>query len=156
MTTGELAAWVAAIATAVAAIAAIAAVAVAYWQLSNLNESLKMSALTVVLQLESEMNARKEKVEEASAKVRIEAETVGTQSCQLPILVDTMNGYLENWLNSADRLAYCISKKYLKERDWKSEYRDYFQKLVQDHSQYFGPATIYTNLLDLNNEWRRS
>lgn len=151
-----MAAWTGAIGTGVAALAAIAAVAVAYWQLSNLNDSLRMGTLNVVLQLESEMNARKEKVEEASAKVRLEAEMVGAQSCILPILVDTMNGYLENWLNSADRLAYCISRGYLKERDWKAEYRDYFQKLVEDHSQYFGPATIYTNLLDLNNKWKRA
>lgn len=79
MTSAEAAAWVEAIGTLAAAIAAFVAVAVAYWQLSNLNDSLKMGTLNVVLQLESEMNARKEKVEEASAKVRLEAETVGSQ-----------------------------------------------------------------------------
>ena len=147
--------WFSAIATAIAAAAAVAAVWVAYWQLGNLSGALRMSTLNVVLQLESEMNARKEKVDEAAKKVRMEVEANGGESTLAPILVDYMNGCLETWLNSADRLAYCILKGYLKERDWRAEYRAYFAQLIQDHSTFFGPSTIYTNLLDLNNKWKR-
>lgn len=147
--------WVEAIGTVVAAIAALTAVWVAYRQLSNLNDSLRMSTLNVVLQLEVEMNARRAKVNEAATRVRLEAERTDTDGETLTILTDDMHSCLEGWLNSADRLAYCILKGYLKERDWRSEYRGYFADLITNHSEYFGVSTIYTNLLDLNNKWKR-
>jgi hypothetical protein len=67
-----------------------------------------------------------------------------------------LDGYVENWLNAADRLAFCILKGYLEERDWASEYRPYFANLVRKHRDQFGPDTIYTNIKDLHDRWARS
>jgi len=147
--------WTTAYATVAAALAAIAATAIAYWQLSNLNKTLRMNALTVVLQLESEMNSRKQRVEEYAAQLRIEAEGEKPNDRVVAILSDELNGYLENWFNSSDRLAFCILKGYLAERDWKAEYRQYFADMVRSHEDSFGPGSIYTNVIDLNHKWKR-
>lgn len=147
--------WLNAWATVVAALAAIAGVAIAYWQLSNLNKTLRMNALTIVLQLESEMNARKQRLEEYAAQLRIEACGEKPNDKLIEILSDELNGYLENWLNSSDRLAFCILKGYLEERDWKTDYRQYFADMVRSHEDSFGPSSIYTNVIDLNNKWKR-
>ncbi len=144
------------IATCVAALAAIAAVFVAWWQLGNLNKTLRMNALTVVLGLESEMNMRKMKVDEVATDIRrLDCEDNENNSKLIGILSDYMEGLLENWLNCADRLAYCIKQGYLADKDWKIEYREYFNDLVKDHPDKFRADTIYTNLLDLNNKWKR-
>lgn len=147
--------WTTAVATVVLALTAVATVFIAYWQLSNLNRTLTMSGLSVVLQLEAEMNCRKEKVDDVLAKLREEANKTSRDEKQIEILRDQMQGYFENWLNAADRFAYCIMRGHFSELDWKADYRDYFTALVRDHPEKFGPATIHNNILDLYNKWRK-
>jgi hypothetical protein len=107
----------------------------------------------VVLQLEAEMNARKQEVDEAACELRCEDAKTKPNVKLVSALQDTMKGYLENWLNSADRLAYCILHDYLPERDWRSEYRDLFMCLVRNHEDQFGPKSIYTNIIDLTPDY---
>jgi hypothetical protein len=147
--------WISAISTAAAALTAIIAVILAYKQLGNLNKTLAMNVLSAVLQLESEMNARKERVDAVSAAIRKEGIKSKPNKALIEILGDELDGYLENWLNASDRLAYCIINGYLPERDWRVEYRQYFDKLVVDHESRFGAGTLYTNIVDLNHKWKR-
>jgi len=149
------AAWVEAVATVIGAIAAIAAVFVAYRQLSNLNTTLRMSVLAAVLQLESEMNARKRAVDEAACQVSTECAKSKRNEKAIQALTGKMEGLLESWLNAVDRFAYCIRHGYLAERDWKSEYREMFFGLVRDHPEKFGPQSVYTNIIDLTAKWKR-
>lgn len=145
---GEFIAFLAFLATAVG-------VVVAYQQLSNLNTTLRLNSLGIVLQLESEMNSRKERVDELAAAVRIEVLKQVPNEDLVDVLSDQLDGSFENWLNACDRLAYCILRGYFAERDWKSEYRSYFLSLVQDHPEYFGRETIYTNIVDIHHKWMR-
>lgn len=147
--------WVTAIATIVGALAAIAAVAVAYWQLNNLNQTLRMNGLMAVLQMEVDMNARKQRVDDLAAEIKKENAKQAPDLQLIRILGEQMNGCLESWLNSADRLAFCILKRYLPERDWRVEYRTYFFELVRDHEAKFRANSLYTNILDLNGKWQR-
>jgi hypothetical protein len=68
-----------------------------------------------------------------------------------------LNAAIENWLNSVNRLCFCIMRDYLKEKDWKIEYRDYISNVVKNKKfeKYFGAASIYRNIIDLNNKWSR-
>lgn len=150
-----IATWISAIATAVGALAAVAAVFVAYFQLTNLNDTLRINSLMAVLQLEAELNARKEKVDEVAGKIKQLNLTKPEDIELIKVLGEEMNGYLENWINSADRLAFCILKKYVPERDWKTEYRPYFTGLINEHVQFFQANSHYTNILDLHNKWKR-
>lgn len=114
-----------------------------------------MSVLSTVLQLESEMNTRKEKLDAAHSAVRREGVARSPNQKVIAILNDEIQGYQENWLNAADRLAYCILRGYLSERDWKNEYRDFFRGLAKEYESSFGPATKYTDIVDLNHKWMR-
>jgi hypothetical protein len=59
-----------AFATVIAAIAALAAIAVAQDQLKNLAESSGMNGLMTVLQLESEMDSRAQRLDRVTLHVR--------------------------------------------------------------------------------------
>lgn len=146
--------WVSAISACIATIVGIIAAIVALCQLGGMKKSLKAASLGNVLSLEAEMNGRKVKVEETSAKIR-KAELDKSSDEFIEILGDELNGYIESWLNAADRLAFCILKGYWSERDWKTEYRDYIASLVTAHEEKFGASTAFTNILDINNKWKR-
>ncbi|MBN1756599.1 hypothetical protein JW877_10375 [bacterium] len=131
------------------------ALIVAWWQLKGVRDELKMNSLMALLDIEAEMNSRKERVDSINSKIRI-YENEGKLTEKLKdILNDTLNCDLENWFNSVDRLAYCIRKDYLKDRDYRSEYRDYIQKIVEKNEQFFGPGSKYTNIIDINEKWKR-
>jgi hypothetical protein len=66
-----------------------------------------------------------------------------------------MNAALENWFNAVDRLCFCIKHNYLPEKDWRAEYRDCIANIVKEHEDKFGPSSIYTNIIDINNKWKR-
>lgn len=128
---------------------------VAWIQLSKLRNELKMNSLMAILEMESQMNSRKEKVDDVGFRMR-NLEIEGKLSDSLKdILSDEYHTAVENWINSVDRLAYCILKKYLEDRDWRSEYRDYVQNLVKEFESRFGAGSRYTNIIDLNNKWKR-
>ena len=57
------------------------------------------------------------------------------------ILLDKKAALLENWFNAVDRLAFCIAKGYVPERDWKAEYRDYMAELIRKNPTYFQAGT---------------
>ncbi len=146
---------VAAWATAIGVLVAAVGVVVAYWQLSNLNATLKMNTLAVVLQIETEMNARKQAVDEVASNIQIECAKSHRNQATINALQGKLDGFLENWLNSVDRLAFCILKGFLSERDWKVEYRDYLNTLVSDHREKFNVDSPYTNIKDLHHRWMR-
>jgi hypothetical protein len=63
--------WISAIASCIAAVATALIAKIAYSQLStansqleNLNNSLRMNSLGIVLQLEADVNARKQRIDE--------------------------------------------------------------------------------------------
>jgi len=146
--------WVNAIATTVGVIVAIGGVSMAYFQLKNLRKDLKMSSLMAVLEIESEMNKRKEKLDEVNFNIR-KLENEGKLTEKLAeILEDENNCALENYLNSIDRLAYCILKGYLSDRDWKTEYRDLIFKTLRDNENKFGTGTFYNNTVKLYENWK--
>ena len=143
------------IATISSVIIAIGALLIAWRQLSGVRTELRMNSLMAVLEIEAEMNSRKEKVDSILFKIRtFDAEKKLTDDFK-DIFNDEHNCVLENWLNSVDRLAYCILKDYLKDRDWCVEYRDYIKDIVEQNESLFGASSRYTNIIDINDKWKR-
>lgn len=142
-------------ATIVSVIVAGGALLVAWRQLSGVRGELRMNSLMAVLELEAEMNSRKEKADSVAFKIRLLAAENRLTDDMKDILTDEHKCALENWFNSVDRLAYCIIKEYLDDRDWRSEYRDYIQNIVRDNEKFFGPGSRYNNIIDINNKWKR-
>lgn len=143
------------IASLISVLVAAGALIVAWKQLSKLSNDLRMNSLMAVLEIESEMNSRKEKVDNLISKIKtLELEGKLTNDLK-DILKDDLNCALENWFNSVDRLAYCILKEYLEDRNWRSEYRPYIAEIVENNESFFGPGSKYTNIIDINERWKR-
>jgi hypothetical protein len=153
--TGSWADIFVAIGTVVVAIGTIALAYIGHKQLSSLVETLRMGSLMAVLQMESEMNIRKQRVDEINGRIMEE----GIRSPPNAALLAELNGQhgaaIENWLNSADRLAFCIIKGYVPAKDWKAEYRTYLNQLVVGMPQRFNAGTRFRNIVDLDNQWQR-
>jgi hypothetical protein len=154
--------WILAIASIIAGIAGALAAFCAVWQipqikneLKNANQQLKNSVLTNVLSLETEMNSRKERVDDVSHEyLLLEKDDKLTEDIN-SIYTKRLTTALENWLNSIDRLCFCIKNEYLSEKDWKAEYRDYIVDVVREHESKFGAASKYKNIIHINDKWLR-
>ena len=124
-------------------------------ELKNTTSQLKNTTLTNVLSLEAEMNDRKEKVDTINneiEKLNLNGELTEERK---EIYLKFLNVAIENWLNSIDRLCFCIKNDYLIEKDWKAEYRDYVIDVVKTFEEKFGASSKYKNILDINNKWLR-
>lgn len=129
---------------------------IALVQLWQIKQQLKGYSLTNVLTLESDMNSRKEKIDDIARQIRFfddEGKLVGAAK---EIYNDYIQTAIENYLNSLDRLCFCILRGYFKEGDWRPEYRDYVADAIQAYPNKFGPSSIYTNIIDLHNKWKRA
>lgn len=125
-------------------------------ELMGIKNQLITSTLTNVLSMESEMNDRKEKVDEITFKIQENQSVIDKDTNLKQLYKAQLDSAIENWLNSVDRLCYCIKNNYLTEKDWKAEYRDYIVEIVKKHENKFGESSRYTNIKDINTKWLRS
>jgi hypothetical protein len=161
--------WIIAISSIITGIVGIIGVFIALYQISqikyqlkcgneelkNTTSQLKNTTLTNVLSLEAEMNDRKEKVDNINNEIeKLNLDHKLNKDVQI-VYENFLNAAIENWLNSIDRLCFCIKNDYLIEKDWKVEYRDYIIGVVKEFENNFGPASKYKNILDINNKWLR-
>jgi len=161
--------WIIAIASIATGAAGIIGMIIALRQipefktkLENTNLQLQNSVLTNVLRLEAEMNDKKEKVDNMKMEImkseKMKPE-VKLSDNQMGIVEDVNEKYLdnavENWLYSVNRLCFCIKNEYLKEKDWKVEYRDYITEVVETYKDKFGITTKYRNIIDIYDKWLR-
>ncbi|MEN9909357.1 MAG: hypothetical protein RLZZ540_2506 [Bacteroidota bacterium] len=158
--------WISAVSSAISAIISIFVLWIAWFQikqvkvqLKSLAESQKNSTLMTVLELESEMNKRKEYFDQCSFELRhygIEVDTCNKElnADFLELLGDKIKVARENYLNALDRLSYCIIHKYLSDRDWKTEYRDVIFGAVDSYSECFGVSSRFWNTKKLYEKWK--
>jgi len=125
------------------------------WQMNQIGHQLRNSTLTNVLSLEADMNSRKAKLDDINNDIE-RANSEGKLAPEMrEVMQKYMNAAIENWLNAVDRLCFCIKNDYLKEKDWKAEYRDYIVDLVKQFEPRFGAASKYKNIIDINEKWLR-
>lgn len=142
-----------ALSTGLSAIAAIGS-AIAAW--ISVRTSTKNSSVMMVLEIENQMNERKSMWDKAATELR-QAHAEGKSEDLQIILGEYLDTTKENYFNSLDRLCFCISKRYLKDKDWRVEYRNLLNNTISDHPDDFNASkTYYKNALDLNNKWQRS
>ncbi len=154
--------WWDAIADTGTALATIVLVLVAYKQLSKFNESFnvslnanRISNLMNVLEHEAEITRRKSFLNEIVFEIEEYSLIENPSADRIAILERKLNSAIEDYLNSIDRLAYCIEYGYFPEKDWKREYRRLIENVVHSYSEWLGVNSYYVNIIDLNNKWRR-
>lgn len=161
--------WWDAIADTGTAIATIFLVIVAIRQLSKLNTSIftatasletskdsnRISNLMNVLEHEAEISGRKSRLDEISYEIEEYSLNNPQPDDKVKILRRKLDSAIEDYLNSIDRLAFCIKNDYFPEKDWKREYRKVIENVVDNYEDWFGAASNYVNVIDLNNKWKR-
>lgn len=158
--------WISAISSALTTIISGGVLWVAYYQikqvkvqLKGLAENQKNSTLMAVLELESELNKRKESFDKANFELReynlaLESSKKKLNKDLLEIYSDKIEVSKENYLNSLDRLSYCILHDYLSDRDWRTEYRDTIFEAVDNYKEKYDISSRYRNTIDIYNKWK--
>lgn len=128
-----------------------------YFQLKNLNSSLRISTLSTLIDLENEIIRRKEKLDIISTEIityynDLKGDMPDEQN--LNVLITRQNSALENYLNSMDRLSFCILNKYFLDKDWRCEYRDVIFEIVDKRHDQFRVNTKYRNIKKLYYNWK--
>ena len=150
---------------------------IAYSQLKKISVQIgiavknqRLDSLKVVLEIETQINARKLELDKAAKAVREAAKTVeeaakaagegGRQAAldeeTLEILEDFMNATRESYLNALDRLCYCIDKGFIEDKDWRGEYRNVLYEVISEYEDDFREASPYINIKSVNGKWQRS
>lgn len=158
--------WISAISSALTTIISGGVLWVAYYQikqvkiqLKGLAENQKNSTLMTVLELESELNKRKESFDKANFEIReynleLKNSKKKPNKDLLEIYADKIEVSKENYLNSLDRLSYCILHDYLSDRDWRTEYRDTIFEAVDNYKEKYDISSRYRNTIDIYNKWK--
>ncbi len=158
--------WISAISSVLTTIISGGVLWVAYYQikqvkvqLKGLADNQKNSTLMAVLELESELNKRKESFDKANFELReynlaLESSKKKLNKDLLEIYSDKIEVSKENYLNSLDRLSYCILHDYLSDRDWRTEYRDTIFEAVDNYKEKYDISSRYRNTIDIYNKWK--
>lgn len=158
--------WISAISSTLTTIISGGVLWVAYYQikqvkkqLKGLSDNQKNSTLMTVLELESELNKRKENFDKVNFELReynleIDESKKTLNKDLLEIFKDKIDVAKENYLNSLDRLSYCILHEYLSDRDWRTEYRDTIFEAVDNYKDCFGVSSRYRNTIKIYDKWK--
>lgn len=147
--------WIQAITAIVTGVFGLAGAIFAIVQVYQIKNQLSSATLTNVLTLEAEMNSRKAKLDDINNEIEKANLEGKLDKNAKEVFKRYQNSAIENWLNSVDILCFCIKSNYLKEKDWKMEYRDYIIDIVRTYEDKFGESSLYTNIKDINQKWLR-
>ena len=141
------------------AVIALSMLCIALFQFRKLNsqvveavKSNKINELATFLEIENQIsNSRREL---AIAGVRVKSAESGTDEFDSASLY--LNECLENYVNSIDRLCYCIIKEYFNNDEMKIEYRHIINDAVSNNLQAFSQATKHRNIKKIHEKWADS
>lgn len=128
-------------------------------QLSKLNNSLNDSNLMSNLEIEFELNRRKEVMTERRIEsekyIEAQEENFDDKSKEMiKILHSHYVEALENYLNIFDRLCFFLLKRKLNDEDFRTEYREMLSNTISSNELYFRAGSRYRNMLKLNEQWQ--
>jgi hypothetical protein len=124
-------------------------------QLEMAVDNQKIDSLKIVLEIETQMNSRKLEFDKASKQIR-EANLQNESDDKMDILEDYFNATKESYFNALDRLCYCITKQYIDDKDWRTEYRNMLHLTINTYPEDFNEASPYNNIKNINREWQQS
>lgn len=130
-------------------------------QLINLNRNLNHNNLMSILEIEFELNRRKERLSDITHEITKELLqfNIGSINETQRKHIKMMDGHrkeaYENYLNIFDRLCNFILKNKIEEEDFRLEFRDMlFETIKADKENTFNNATSYRNMIKLQEKWK--
>lgn len=136
-------------------------VGIAIRQLSNLvkqietaNEANSISRLNTLLSIEDTIAERRLKLSESGIKLaEYEKENDDESQSKFQALQLEFDEAKQMYLNSLDRLCYCLDKDLLYENELRSEYRDVINRAISDFQEDFNTGTPYRNIKKVYEKW---
>lgn len=152
--------WSINLAEIAAFIVALLGLGIACFQLGSIKRQLELAVknqkndgLKVVLEIETQLNQRKLEYDKANKAIRLSAEK-DISAETLEVLEDYSDTTRESYLNTLDRLCYCIIQGYLEDKDWRTEYRNMLYDTVVAYPDEFAEESPYRNIKKLNEKWQ--
>ena len=147
--------------TVISSFVAVFGVSIALFQINGLKKSINYSNLTTILNIEFELNRRKERLADMRQNIfnkingRTEVQIKDDEKEVIRLLDGTRSEAYEDYLNLFDRLSYFILNGKLNENDFRLEYREMlFDTIENDDEEMFTGTTRYRNMLKLYNRWK--
>jgi nitrogen fixation/metabolism regulation signal transduction histidine kinase len=139
------------ISNVILALCSVVLVVVGIRQLNNL---VKDNSIKTVLEIESLLQQNQTDINRFTSKVRM-GDVKGDLTDEMrEIYKDDKKALMEIYLNTMDRLCYCILRDYLKDRDWKSEYRELLENTIRKNTDKFQAGTHFKNIMKLYDKWK--
>jgi hypothetical protein len=152
-----------------AAIATVLVAASAAWigirTLRQLVDQVKLAAeanaigqLNALLVLEQDMSRRRDRLGEIATQLEHlqKSAAYNADPSILDPVIRQFNEGRENYLNSLDRLCFCVLRNKFSDDELRSDYRDVVKQAIVDSPEQFGAASSFRNILKLHNKWADS
>jgi hypothetical protein len=153
-----VAAIVSSIIALVAAIIAIRTLQQLVTQVKAGVQSNEINQLNALLLLEQDMSRRKDRIGEIQTELTTLQKSAAYTSDNT-ILEPAIRQYkesVENYLNSLDRLCFCILWNKFSENELRSEYRDVVRTTLLDFKDHFHAGTDFKNIVKIHRKWASS
>ncbi len=147
----EIAKWV-------TSLTAIIGIIIALIQLRRVKKTLEFTALNTVINIENELNKRKIDLENAKNLVIKLERKIDVSSEEIEEMHTIFIVYLENYLNVISRLCYCILTGYISEEQWKEEYHEFINDVVEPLKSGAETSQVlirYQNILSVYYAWKK-
>jgi len=118
-------------------------------------EANSIGQLNALLLLEQDMSRRRERVGKLTnelTRIKLSPDYIADQKTMDPIILEFEEA-TENYLNSLDRLCFCILRNKFSEEELRSDYRDVVKRAVGDFPNQFLAGSPFRNIVKLHDRW---
>ena len=123
-------------------------------QLGKINEQIKeavnantISTLGALIEIENQIQSNRDLLAKASVNVTMASEG-DLDSARL-----YFNQCIEMYLNSIERLCFCIIKGHFDTNDMRREYKSVIEGAMNEHKDYYSQTTKYRNTVKIYHQW---
>jgi hypothetical protein len=132
---------------------------IALIQIGKVVKSNSISEVAALLQIESVLGQNRQRIDQATvlmANLNSKRQGGGTVlQAEIDAVEIEMNGAVQNYLNSLDRLCACILRGVFREDYAKQDYRDYINAAIETYADHFGGVKDrFHNIRKVREKWR--
>lgn len=133
-------------------------------EIDQMKVNYRNDILRTVLEIETQLNDRKSGYDRDLKSIELTKQKLDNSPSdqkdmivnEIKILKRYTDASKENYFNVVDRLAFCILRDYIPEKEWKTEYREMINEIVRCSEDDFGAATPYRSIKALYEKWQSS
>ncbi|MBB6481525.1 hypothetical protein [Spirochaeta isovalerica] len=131
----------------------LASLSLPVFAIIEIRNLVRTNTITTVLNLENEFNTRKTQLNSVSREILLNKEELNNNPDLREALRGDLKAAKENYLNALDRFCFCIDKTYIREKEWKTEYFDLIENVVDRNKDEFKGISKYRNIQRLHKRW---